>query len=779
MFDSDRWPPEWTGYAIVFLTLLAPVLGGSTSGWAQASLALLTGIFFVVAPPRRSLGRWLNFLFLTIALLPIIGFLPAFLFPAPAWRIAINNLGVQFPSTWSPQPWLTLESACLLWFGLAWTYYLFAYEWKPSLREKVWDVFCIGILGLAATLAICYAINLHVPFWPNVKEFGFFPNRNQTSNVLGLGGIFLYANAFRHLQHGRRRGWLWLAGLALVCWALILNFSRGGIILFFAGTFVWHIWWLITARAGNQKLIAWGPLAILAALLLLAGGTTWLRFRHESIDLLSLSQNGRVSIQRDAIDLFKASPLLGTGLGNFRSLFTAARHFYTSSSEAIHPESDWLWFAVEAGFAGPLLFLVGLIAWFRRSIPFPAGTWRGMRVAGLLCGIGFVVHGLFDVSGHRLGSLWPALFLASVALNPQIRNETSATIAKLYRVLGPFVSALGMWWLASVFGANVGPTSSRLAQLSAEVDQASVAGDYNRILSLATEGLAFAPLDWSLHYQRGLAQAFLYRSRPDVLRDFAVARYLLPNWPDLYIKEGTVWLTVNEPDLAFDIWEQGMRRWPDNACELYSDIYGIVMNVPDLRDRWRQLGHTDRRCLTILLRSSDATEFELELERLLEEDPDLRGLTNDELSVLFTAWYQKGDKLRLVEALRAHPEWEKIAWPQLARAFADLRDFRQAYETVSRFSTPPPSLPEIDASQIPLLAARFQVNHDVGHDGFQLAAAQFKSGAYDDALQTIQIALTDPRAPRALQFIAAQIQATRKNWPKAWEAMAKYEHLID
>jgi tetratricopeptide (TPR) repeat protein/O-antigen ligase len=775
MFDSDRWPPEWTGYAIVFLTLLAPILGGSTSGWAQASLALLTGIFFVVAPPRRSIGRWLNLLFLAIALLPLTGFLPAVLFPAPAWRVALNHLGVQFPPTWSPQPWLTLESACLLWFGLAWTYYLFAYEWKPSLREKVWDAFCIGILGLAATLAICYAINLHLPFWPNVKEFGFFPNRNQTSNVLGLGGIFLYANAFRHLQHGRRRGWLWLAGLALVCWALILNFSRSGIILFFAGTLVWHVWWLIKSRAGTRRLIAWGPLALLAGLLLLAGGTTWLRFRHESIDFVSLSENGRVSIQRDAIDLFKNSPVLGAGLGNFRSLFTAARHFFISSSEAIHPESDWLWLAVETGFIGPLLFLLGLMVWVWRSIPFPAGTWRAMRVAGLICGIGFALHGLFDVSAHRLGSLWPALFLASTALNPKTRNEPSPTIVATYRVLGPVTSSLGMWWLASTLGANVGPTSSRVAQLSAQLERVSVSHDHNRNLSLASEGIAIAPLDWMFYYQRGLAEANLYRPRPDVVRDFAVARYLLPNWPDLYIKEGTVWLNVGEPDLAFDIWEQGLRRWPDNAPSLYSDIFGVVMNDPDLRDRWRELGHSDRRCLTILLRSSNAAEFGVELERLLAEDPDLRGLSADELSVLFAAWYQKGNKLTLAEILPEHPEWQKIAWPELARAYADYQDYRPAYETVMRFVVPP-DLPQIDAHQsIEALATRFRISHDSGNDGLVLAAAQFKSGALDEALTTISIASPAKRAPRALHYIEAKIWADKQNWPKAWQAIAQYD----
>ena len=43
----------------------------------------------------------------------------------------------------------------------------------------------------------------------------------------------IYANAFQHLQRGRKQGWFWLSGLGLICWALILNYSRAGIILFF------------------------------------------------------------------------------------------------------------------------------------------------------------------------------------------------------------------------------------------------------------------------------------------------------------------------------------------------------------------------------------------------------------------------------------------------------------------------------------------------------------------------------------------------------------------
>ena len=778
MANSDRWPRAWTAYAIVSLTLLAPLLGGSTEFWAKATLVLLTGILFVAAPPTRSLGIGFTAIFVSLAVLPLIGSLPARIFAQPQWRTDLTALGITLPATWSPQPWLTFEAACLLWLGLAWTYYLFTYEWKPRLREKVWDVFCLGILCLSAALVIGYTFRLRIPFWPNVPEFGFFPNRNQTSNVLGLGGVFMYANAFRHLQQGRRRGWLWLAGLALVCWALILNYSRGGIILFFAGAFAWHICWLLTSRGATGRIVAWAPLAILLALLLLTGGSTLMRFRNASSDLLFATHDGRLAIHRDALAFFGKSPLLGLGLGNFRSLFTAERQFFTSSSEAIHPESDWLWFAVEVGALGPILLLIGLSLWIRLSFPFAAGTWRTMRMAALICGIGLAIHGIFDVSAHRLGSLWPGVFLASMAINPERKNRGSLPVETFYQVLGPAFLAIGVWWLVSLVGATVGPTSARLARILKSVEKASASSNFERAFALSNVGLKIAPLNWPLYYHRGVAEAGLSRPNKEISRDFSVARYLLPNWPELFIKEGIVWLGIDEPDLAFEVWQQGMERWPENAPTIYADIFGVIKNDPQLRERWRQLGYGDSRCFPILLQSTNTTEFLFELERLLAQDPELHMLTSQDLSGLFSAWYEKGDKLRLIEALRSHPEWEKIAWRKMARAFGDYKDYRQAYETASRFSTPP-ALPSVDPGQVPLLNARFHVGGDIGNDGLQLATAQFQSGAADDALLTVEIATTAPRAPRALHYIAARLWAEKGNWQKAWQSMAKYDQIFD
>src|SRR5205823_1580794 len=113
------------------------------------------------------------------------------------------------------------------------------------------------------------------------------------------------------------------------------------------------------------------------------------------------------------------------GLGNFRALFSSQRQFFISTTESIHPESDWFWIAIEMGAVAFILLLTAIAIWLRNCFPLQPGTRRSIRVAAIICGILFVLHGFLDVPGHRVGSLWPALFLCSIAAHPQIKSQES------------------------------------------------------------------------------------------------------------------------------------------------------------------------------------------------------------------------------------------------------------------------------------------------------------------------------------------------------------------
>jgi hypothetical protein len=230
---------------------------------------------------------------------------------------------------------------------------------------------------------------------------------------------------------------------------------------------------------------------------------------------------------------------------------------------------------------------------------------------------------------------------------------------------------------------------------------------------------------------------------------------------------------LDEPDLAFVTWEEGMRRWPDSAPTLYSALLSLVRDDPDLRDRWRKLGEADRRCLPVLFGAANSIEFAVELERILSDDPELRTLTRQEQSALFSAWYRVGDRLDLARMVREHPAWNDIAWREQARVSAGIADFQQAYRiaiqhTPAMVLPSPTSRPTMES-----LAARFRLGQLNEHDALVLAVTQDADGQTGDALETLKTLSIKPRASKLVYFVESQWRAKRNEWQQAWEALSK------
>ncbi len=583
---------------------------------------------------------------------------------------------------------MSLQWTLFLLLVLTWAYYLAAIEWNRDLRETVVRALSFGILILSAALIFGFVTKLRIPFWPHVNEFGFFPNRNQTSNVLGLGAIMIYALGLQRFQEGRRYWWLWLASLSLVCWALIIDGSRSGIVLFFLGALAVQIYWWLSSTDRRQTMVALGGLTLLIILFVVDGGATLLRFTRESAGFFEMGRNLRIAILRDAVHLIAHSSPVGIGLGNFWPVFAVHRHYSFTNSQTAHPESDWIWGAIDLGWLGLIVAVAIFCWWLMQCPPFQSGTNRLLRIAAMVCGIAFAAHGLFDVSGHRLGALWPALLLGAMAINPAKEYRQSAIVPIVFRLMGAILLVTGVWWVASIF-VDTPPTTATVDRLRAKVNGAITSGNFTGAKATATSALRVVPLDWLLYYKRGIAEAALLDSRSLVERDFAVARYLLPNWPDLYLQQGIVWINLGDPDLAFSVWQEGMHRLPDNAVSLYSDMFGAVRDDADLRDRWRKLADDQTNLVLTFLAQANETEFQIELQELLAANEQLAGFSGKDLQRLFALWYQKGDKLWLAETLKQHADWQKIAWPQLARSYADYQDYRQAFETAAAFLDAP------------------------------------------------------------------------------------------
>jgi hypothetical protein len=724
---------------------------------------------FLFAPPTRSLGTVPNIAFAALVALTLVAFLPARWFPLPDWRSILKNLGAHFPPTVSVQPWLTFQSTLQFFLGLSWSYYLMATDWSLIARKKVWNFVALLVVGLAAAIIVANFLQIRIPFWPDTPQFGFFPNRNHTSNVLGIGGILTYALALDGFARRYRHWWIWIAALSIICSALILDYSRSGIILLGLGILTWHFFWLASSNERRRPLIASAGILVLLALLVWGGGQTIMRFVGEESDFLSPG-NMRFAIFRDALDLTWRAPVTGIGLRNFGYVFSTAQTHSIAEDVAVHPESDWLWAAVELGWIAPLLIGVLFLWWLQRCFPFAPGTSRLLRFAAMVCGCGFALHAFFDVPGHHIGAILPTILLASTALHPNQPFKHSSVIPIVSRLTGIILLFGAFLWFSSYAGSGKVPTSFGVERWQKEIDRALDQNQYENASSMASRVLKIVPLEWSIYYQRGVAEIGLH-SRSTAKRDFAIAHYLLPQWPDLWLKEGTTWALAGEIDEAFESWARMLRHFPQQAPGLYEEIYGVIKDQAEFRDRWRLLGRDNKECLLAFFQHASPVEFRVEMDRLLADDPELKTFDADEKRMFFQTWYNDGDKLELAEVLREKPEWRAIAWKQLARVYADYGDYQNACATVREFGKIP-ALPEAPPgttiADLELQARLSPTNTDIAAT---LCLALAKDGRIEQALARLE-ALHDVKGlPDYLLNLEAQMFERKGDWGKAWNSL--------
>src|SRR5207244_8915553 len=72
----------------------------------------------------------------------------------------------------------------------------------------------LPILVLTLIALVCHFGGFRPSFWKSMNDFGFFPNRNQTGDVLALGGIVLLALTAHRIVHHLKCAPVWLAGYA-------------------------------------------------------------------------------------------------------------------------------------------------------------------------------------------------------------------------------------------------------------------------------------------------------------------------------------------------------------------------------------------------------------------------------------------------------------------------------------------------------------------------------------------------------------------------------------
>ncbi len=769
---TTRWIVNAT---IALLPVLACFLGGATQKWEEGLVITLLALCLLVRPPRFSLGALTNLVLLTLFILAAVAFLPARWFFQPEWHAAfVNTFGIQLPSTLTPQPWITLSYLVSFAAGLSWLYVVSTQDLE--LREARFQLrlFTSGTALLATTCIAFYLAHTTLPFWHNERNFGPFPNRNQTGDLFGLTAIMILAWGQDDLRKRRKRWIVWILALVLIVAATILNFSRSGIGILVAGSAFWLGAFAFRQRPPSRLALGVSFLLLLLTALLLFGGQTFERFNLRDFGSAGISTDFRSRIFHDAFRLIRDSPWCGIGFGNFESIFAIFRDGSLSDPRVLHPESDWLWLWTELGWPGVVLTILGIALLVSRVFPLREGTNQGYRLAALIAALLFAIHGIIDVSGHQVGTAFVAVFLLGLSQRRPLSLKTSQWMPILFRFVGLVLLVAGLSLVVAARGEKLLPGSvgvSSAKQLSAVAD---TEGNFSETVALTTRALRWAPLDWQLYSARAIAEVEL-KQTTNAVDDFRRARFLEPIAYEVALAEGNAWLP-SRPVLAVTAWREALRRAGPLRPEVYASMLSDAsLRSPEVSSILEAIGLSEHDLALPYLSRISGAPFNRALAQLLRDDPNLQSFSETEKLVLFAFWSERGDAEEISRAVEQHPDWLRYAWLGMAKYKASKNDFRAAYELTQRYGEPV-ALPRVATNfSLQDLEKRFHAAPDNYGVGYELYRAQMQNGRVDDALLTARHFSERPNSPAYFHFLEAQCWAGKQNWERAWNARQAFQ----
>jgi O-Antigen ligase len=759
---------------MALLPVLACFLGGATEKWAEGIVVAFLGFYLLVRPPRFSLGPLTNCALVALLFLAAIAFLPDRWFFIPAWRTAlVNDFGIPLAAMVTPQPWIT--AGCFISFvaGLSWLYLVATQELELRATRFQLRLFAAGIVFLAAIAVLFYWTHFTLPFWISRRGFGPFPNRNQTADVFALTAIVVLACGQDDLRRGRKFWIFWLLALGVIVAALILTLSRAGILILVAGSSFWLAAFALRQRSTSRLALGVSFLLLLLTILLLFGGETLERFHLRGDVDIGVSTDFRWQIFRDTFELIRNSPWCGIGLGNFEPIFAIFRNASFGNTRALHPESDWLWLWTELGWPAIPVAIAGIALVIRRVFPLQEGTNQRYRLATLIAALLFVIHGIVDVSGHRVGTAFAGIFLFGLSLHRPVCLKTSRSIALLFRMVGVLLLAAGLTWVIAARTKKLVPGSvgvSNVKQLSVVANRER---DFTETIGLTTRALTWSPLDWQLYFTRALAEIGLKQPNR-ALDDFRRARFLEPNSYEVPLAEGKVWLS-SRPALAPTAFREAFRRARSRRRDVYSSMLNTEsLQNPEVARILEEVGLSQPDLALAYLSNVSGETFRRGVGQLLKNDPNLQSLTDTEKLALFLLWSERGDLDELARLVEQHPDWTRYAWLGMAKYHANKKDFRSAYELTQRFGDAV-AMPRISGgASLEELEKRYHATPDNYAAGYPLYREQMQRGRVDDALLTARHFSARPGSPAYFHFLEAQGWAAKQNWERAWNAWLSY-----
>ena len=799
---TDDWrPSKLSPFAHVWMLLAASL----AMFYCRVAQEGNVGLFLVVAgaglvlfPPKITVDWKIWGIGAALLVLSMSALLPHGWISDPAWRKSLVAAGVPLPYSITPHPRETW-----FWLGIlavAVSVGLFGLAHPMGSRAQLYPaVAAVAICATYAGLAI-YArqSGREFPFAPDPDSFGIFPNRNHMATFLVTGSVLslgILRVSFRH-RH-------WVAGTVAVvslveCVRALVFFSpsRGGIFVLLAGTLLW-LAGLGRAHRSKPLLISFAAVFI-GGILLLLGSKSLVRHRvlllvgwekdrvtatqpvtKQTAEGPQIPLDGRIPIFQDTLRLIRDFPLTGCGLGAYRYVFPFYRERAGWDVPVIHPESDWLMLASEAGVPALIMLMVGIGWLIRRVWPLRMHPYWPLRWAILCAAFAALLHGFVDVPAHRTALGWWILAIAGVGFQTTPREPTRPSRIQhlLFVIAGFGACTLGIPMIrAEWFGGRSSPPLAAYAQ-QAEIIGLRVDGKLHEAVAAAHAAIAVSPLVDVLYYQLGVTLLRLDPKSAEADAVLRAQRLISPISLRVPIDQGGLWLDI-DPEKSAQLWVEAVQR--AERTERYEPAHrGSALHVyRDLLTRGAAAPVVQRRLLAAYANRQDFVLAWLEqaepglvaseAPRLAAEAAFRDALPEPERRRFLEAWYRKGDREQLFRWVAGQPDWQRAVWPITLRRLADAGQFAEAIQAAAARFGFSIALPEPGSGE-----------RDIPPTVDESRAASFDRFWRKGNVVTARRILDEARAEKTpaepeIWRLSAAICARDGQWGTAWQHLERY-----
>jgi O-antigen ligase len=295
-----------------------------------------------------------------------------------------------------------------------------SFRTEQELKSFAWFLvslgFIVSLFGIVQYFTFNGKLYWFVELHQNGGAFGPFVYHNHFAGFVELVAPFGLALIFSGRVPKDQLLALSLFTIVPIA-ALVLSASRGGITSFLFEVALLTFLLGTRTERGKHLLKAACLLIVTGALIVWLGiGPTVQRF--EGMFGSDGPANGRLSLSRDAWQIFVHHPWIGTGLGTFETVYPQYASFY-DGLRLDHAHNDYFELLANTGLIGGVfgLAFAALLFWFGyanlHSAQNPGG--RAFYASALAACAGILLHSLVDFNLHLPANALLFLILAGLA----------------------------------------------------------------------------------------------------------------------------------------------------------------------------------------------------------------------------------------------------------------------------------------------------------------------------------------------------------------------------